>query len=105
LDAPTLLPVAVAPEITWELTKWSLAGTTPGESTAEAAAIRILGRVTPPAARVSVTDSPVPWRALRIAATEAEGLCCFKRAQAPATWGAAIDVPLMYPYVPPGKEE
>ena len=54
----------------------------------------ILGRVVPVPARGSVIGSPVLVRAWRTSSTLAVGAACFKMAQAPATWGAAIDLPL-----------
>src|SRR3712207_8012349 len=52
------------------------------------------GFVTPPATRVSVTPRPVPCRSERRVLTEAEGVCCLSSAHAPATCGAAMEVPL-----------
>src|ERR671918_2511629 len=55
--------------------------------------MRQLTRLLAPA-RVSVILNPVVWSALSICPTVASGFLCFRIAQAPATWGAATDVPL-----------
>ena len=65
----------------------------------------ILGFVTPPAARVSATGSPVFCREERRLATEAEGVCCLSSAHAPATCGVAMEVPLKTANPSPGTEE
>ena len=52
--------------------------------------------------RGSVMLAPVDDRADRIVLTEAAGTLCRSRAHAPATWGAAIDVPLLVASPPPG---
>ena len=56
--------------------------------------------------RVSVIATPVLCRAERISPTEADGLACLKSANAPATWGAAIEVPVrLATLVLPGRAE
>ena len=56
--------------------------------------------------RVSVIGTPVLCRAERISPTEADGLACLKSAKAPATWGAAIEVPVrLATLVLPGTAE
>ena len=62
-------------------------------STAASICKRGLVRLT----RVSVTATPVAIIASRICVTLALGTACRASAQAPATWGAAIDVPLALP--------
>ena len=61
-----------------------------GPIRSRAAAIRILGFVTPR----PETSPPVACKALRIWATPADGTACLRMAQAPVTCGAAMDVPL-----------
>ena len=53
----------------------------------------------------SVIGTPVLVRAVRIWLTVAAGFACFRIAQAPATWGAAADVPLSTAKAPPGTDE
>ena len=65
----------------------------------------ILGLVVPVPARGSVIGSPVLVRAWRIASTLAVGAACFRMAHAPATCGAAIDVPLATAKFSPGYDE
>src|SRR5262245_7465358 len=65
----------------------------------------ILGRVVPPPARGSVIGTPVLVRMFRMSSTLAFGAACFRMAQAPATWGAAIDVPLAAAKASPGYDE
>ncbi len=65
----------------------------------------ILGRVVPVPARGSVIGSPVLVRAWRISSTLAVGAACLRIAQAPATCGAAIDVPLATAKLSPGYDE
>src|SRR6185503_17574487 len=65
----------------------------------------ILGRVVPVPARGSVIGSPVLVSASRISSTVAVGAACFRMAQAPATCGAAIDVPLDTAKLSPGYRE
>src|SRR3954468_11545525 len=55
--------------------------------------------------RSSVIDSPVERNAARIALTLAPGSACRMIAHAPATCGAALDVPLSSWYPPPGTDE
>jgi hypothetical protein len=52
-----------------------------------------------------VIGLPVVVRILRISSTLAEGLCCLSSDQAPATCGAATEVPLRFPYVEVGMDE
>ena len=70
---------------------------------ASAASTLILGKARPFLG--SVMAVPVPASAFRISVTDAEGRFDFIRAQAPATCGAAIDVPLRFPNAPPGIDE
>src|SRR5688572_5892179 len=49
---------------------------------------------------VSTTATALPRSADRISSTVAVGLACFSSAQAPAMWGAAIDVPAAKPKAP-----
>ena len=79
---------------------------TPGLSSAVSArSTWIRGFAVPVPARVSVIVSPVLARARRISSTLAAGTACFRIAHAPATWGAAIDVPLATANWPPGYDE
>src|SRR5262245_3227499 len=55
--------------------------------------------------RVSVIGNPVCRKALSPVLTVMEGTGCLSRANAPATCGAAIDVPLKYSYPPPRTDE
>jgi hypothetical protein len=48
--------------------------------------------------RVSVIDVPVLDNHCNICAIDAVGAACFMSAQAPATCGAAIEVPALYAY-------
>src|SRR5215208_3536280 len=82
--------------------KWSWAR---GLINVEAWAMLILGFVTPFNARLSFTDLPVLFRVERIWPTEAEGFCCLSSAHAPATCGAAWDVPSLRANPPPGTED
>ena len=72
------------------------AGLFTGVNAANAWNTLIPGTVTVPLAqmRLSVTGSPVLRSAFRMAVTLAVGAACRIKAQAPATCGAAIDVPL-----------
>ena len=72
--------------------------------TAESTWIRAIP-VTEPPLLASLIDTPVVVSADRTASTEAPGSFDFKTAQAPVTWGAAIDVPLFNPYESPGTDE
>jgi hypothetical protein len=65
----------------------------------------ILGFVTPPITRISVTGVPVLCRDERRLLTEAEGVFCLRSAHAPATCGVAMEVPLNTANPPPGTEE
>ena len=49
--------------------------------------------------------TPVLVSAARISSTLAVGAACFRMAQAPATCGAAIEVPLATAKLSPGYEE
>ncbi len=55
--------------------------------------------------RSSLTGTPVTWRAFSTMSTDAFGKRDLSSAQAPATWGVAIDVPLSDRKRPPGTEE
>src|SRR5215218_3512889 len=94
LVAFTLVPVAVAfaPVSVCELANASLAGLEIGSPAASA--MLILGLVTPPVTRVSVTGVPVLCRDERRLLTEAVGVFCLRSAHAPATCGAAMEVPV-----------
>ena len=61
--------------------------------------------VTLPPLRVSLSNTPVVVNADSTASTEASGSFDFNTAQAPVTWGAAIEVPLFNPYESPGIDE
>ena len=91
LVALWLLPLVVAPASSRALAKSSLVS---GLRPAAAEAMLILLFVTPPATRVSVTGVPVLCKADRMLGTEAVGFCCLSSAHAPATCGAAMEVPL-----------
>src|SRR4051812_9295681 len=67
----------------------------------DAARMRIRGFVTPARA----TGRPVACRCPRTSETVAVGLVCIMIAQAPATCGVAIDVPLNTAKPPPGTDE
>jgi hypothetical protein len=103
--ALVFVPLAEAekPLRTCPLAKLSFGGPTVGRPAA--LAILILGFVIPPPGRVSVTDRPVLCRAERRLATEAEEFWCLRSAHAPATCGAAMEVPLKKANPPPGTEE
>src|SRR5882672_9357775 len=62
-----------------------------------AGATWIIGFVTVPPGRVSVTGTPVARRASSTSLTEAPGTACLSTAQAPATCGAANEVPELLP--------
>ena len=64
-----------------------------GTSIASARTTRIRGLVAVPPGRVSSIGRPVCWRATRASVTVAAGAACLMIAKAPATCGAAIDVP------------
>jgi hypothetical protein len=65
-----------------------------------ASAILIRGKDRPvPASKI---DRPVVFSEVRTASTDADGRRCFNSTHAPATCGAAIDVPLLLPVPPPG---
>src|SRR3954468_23038213 len=68
---------------------------------ADAARMRIRFLVTP----LRVTDFPVVCSCDRTSATVAVGLVCLMIAQAPATCGVAIEVPLKTANPLPGTEE
>ncbi len=55
--------------------------------------------------RVSRIGNPVRWRTARMSPTLAFGAACFRIAHAPATCGAAIDVPAKSANAFPGTEE
>ena len=55
--------------------------------------------------RASVIGLPVDWSAERTVGTSAEGLMPFRTAQAPATCGVAIEVPLRTANALPGTDE
>ena len=74
-------------------------------SWSSAARSMIRGVVTVPPGRVSAIGKPVVRNAARISLTDAVGLTCRRSAQVPATCGVAIEVPLMKPKPPPGKDE
>src|SRR2546427_201256 len=76
-----------------------------GVSAESASAMRIRGLVTLPPGRVSVIGRPVLCRAERIWSTVPVGAACLRIAHAPATWGAAIDVPLATANPPPTVDE
>jgi hypothetical protein len=103
LVAPTFVALTVAPLMDCALAKLSLAGLWIG--TPAASAMLILGFVTPPATRVSVTGVPVLCRDERRLLTEAVGVFCLRRAHAPATCGVAMEVPSNTANPPPGTEE
>ncbi len=86
-----MLPLVAEPVSSRAVAKLSFAR---GFRTAAAEAMLILRFVSPPPTRVSVTAVPVLCRADRMLATEAVGFCCLSRAHAPATCGAAMEVPL-----------
>src|SRR5215468_8107785 len=65
----------------------------------------IRGLVTIPPSRVSGMGLPVDCSAVRISATVAVDLACFRTAQAPVTWGAAMEVPPKYAYPIPMIED
>ncbi len=48
---------------------------------------------------------PVVWRALSTVLTEAVGVFCLRIAQAPATCGVAMEVPLQVANPPPGTAD
>src|SRR5829696_6520044 len=76
--------------------------------TIDASAWKMLMRGTvspPPNRRVSVIGRPVARNADRTDATLAPGAACRTIAHAPATCGAAIDVPLSSPKPPPGSDD
>lgn len=77
----------------------------PPPSACSAWKIRILGFVTAPPVRVSVTGNPVLWSDVKISSTVASGAACLSTAKAPVTCGVAIDVPLAMAYMPPGYED
>src|SRR5215831_18938042 len=83
------------------------AGLVTGVSDARAWKIRIRGVVTPwpKMNRVSVIGNPVCCKAFSPVLTVMEGTACLSRANAPATCGADIDVPLSSAYPPPGTDE
>src|SRR5262245_24388629 len=87
LVAFTLVPLTMPAVMIWALANMSFGGV--AEVRAEAMRIRRL--VIP--FRESVMGTPVAWRVPRMVVTEADGDACFRMAQAPATWGAAIEVP------------
>src|SRR5919198_3902443 len=64
---------------------------------------RMRGLTTP--LRASVIGLPVDCSAFRTVGTSAEGLMPFRTAQAPATCGVAIEVPLRTANPPPGTDE
>src|SRR5882724_5272269 len=80
-------------------------GVSPLRSRLSAASTWILGTAVPDPPRVSVIQTPVPVRAWRISSTLACGAACFRIAQAPATCGAAIDVPRATTNRPLGYDE
>ena len=116
------LPVRIPPPVFWTVKVLSAefpAGTVPKSCesgvtdrtggvwfspsrTLSARSTWILGLVVPPPVRGSVIGSPVLVRAWRMSSTLAVGAACLRMAQAPATWGAAIDVPLATAKFPPG---
>jgi hypothetical protein len=53
----------------------------------------------------SVIRRPVFLKAVSTSATVAVGFFCLRIAQAPVTWGVAIEVPPFKPNPPPGTEE
>ncbi len=55
--------------------------------------------------RSSVTGRPVVSSKVRLSSTVAVGLICFRIANAPATCGVAIEVPLKLAKSPPGTDE
>jgi hypothetical protein len=61
-------------------------------STSNAALTSIRGLVIP--FRGSRIGTLVFWRAARISLTDADGFACLSKAKVPATWGAAIEVPV-----------
>jgi hypothetical protein len=63
------------------------------------------GLLTDPPVLVSVIVTPVDVRAERISLTPAAGIFDFINAHAPATCGAAIDVPFQVWYPPPGTDD
>ena len=68
-----------------------------------AGATWIRGLVTVPPGRLSVTGRPVACRAETRSFTDAAGAAWCRTANAPATCGAAIEVPLAMPYNPARK--
>jgi hypothetical protein len=74
-------------------------------SAERAASIWMRGLLTLPPVRMSSTVTPVNSRAARTSLTLALGSLDFIRAQAPATCGAAIDVPFQVSYPPPGTDD
>ena len=63
------------------------------------------GFVTVPPLRLSVIKTPVEVSAVRIWSTVAPGAAERIRANAPATWGEAIEVPYQGSKPPPGTDE
>src|SRR5439155_5696658 len=74
-------------------------------SRSSAASRRGLGLVTVPSGRVSVTGTPVACSAVTRSVTEAAGIAWRRAAMIPATWGAAIEVPLAAWKRPSGTDD
>src|SRR5215207_5707066 len=70
-----------------------------------ASAMLILGLLAVPPARVSVTSLPLSTNAKLMSLTVLKGSLSSRSAQAPATCGAAIEVPLSEAKLPPGTDE
>ena len=88
-DISTVLPLALAAKVP------GVPGTAPPPASASRAALTLMKRcAVAPAARVSFTSVPVFCSACSTCVTDAPGAACFSTAQAPATCGVAIDVPL-----------
>src|SRR5215467_1026118 len=80
-------------------------GLTMGTNVASALRILTRGIVAVPPSLVSWIGRPFCCSAWRIVSTLAPGTACFMIAKVPATWGAAIDVPLSASYSPPGTDD
>src|SRR5688572_291704 len=81
------------------------AGLVMGTNVASARSSRIRGTIVPPRNRSSRISSPVVRRLSSMSETLAAVAASRSTAQAPATCGAAIDVPLSAAYAPPVTDE
>ena len=70
---------------------------------ASAFKIRIRGLVMP--LRVSKIGKPLLCKALRAWLTVSPGSACLINANAPVTWGVAMEVPWKLAYPPPGTDD